>query len=235
MTSTVLDVTVLLLCVSASVVALGGAGDVGGEAGVSGPTPDEVADRLSTETVTVRYRAPEAPDDARTVHATRTELIALLVANGKRSGSGPDAAEGRADANGSAFGPRARSAVVAGIDERTRIDATIATAGGRGRPTAFATADRRSAEYRSDRRAAGPIAVAGAANAPEPPRRSRRPGGGGSKGGDAGRSAAAEPEETVALGAEPPRSADVATAVVTQPVPGGPGEERLVQIVVRRW
>ena len=232
MTSTVLDVTVLLLCVSASVVALGGAGDAGGEVGVSGPTPDEVADRLSTETVTVRYRAPEAPDDARTVHATRAELIALLVANGKRSGSGPDAAEVRADANGSAFGPRARSAVVAGIDERTRIDATIPTAGGRGCPTAFATADRRSAEYRTGRSPAGPIAVAGTANAPEPPRRSGRLG---DDGGDAGRSAAAESGETVVIGAEPPRSADVAPAVVTHPVPGDPGAERLVRIVERRW
>ena len=235
MTSTVLDVTVLLLCVSASVVALGGAGDVGGEVGVRGPTPGEVADRLSTETVTVRYRAPDAADDTRTVHATRTELIALLVANGERSDAESDAAEGRTDTNGSSFDARARSTVVAGIDERTRIDATIPTAGTRDRPTAFATADRRAANYRSGRRAAGPIVISGTANAPKPPRRSGRLGDDDSKGSDAGYSAATGPGETVTIGAEPPRSADVATAVVTHPIPRDSGEERLVRIVVRRW
>jgi len=235
MTSTVLDVTVLLLCVSASVVALGGVGDAGGEIGVGGPTPGEVADRLSTETVTVRYRAPEAPDHTRAVHATRAELIALLVANGERSAAGSDAAGGRTDPNESSFEARARSAVVAGIDERMRIDATIPTAAARDRPSAFSIADRRVAEYRSGRRAAGPIAVSGTANAPKPPRRSGRLSDDGSKGSDVGYSAATEPGETVVIGAEPPRSADVATAVVTHPVPDDSGEERLVRIVVRRW
>jgi hypothetical protein len=39
----------------------------------------------------------------------------------------------------------------------------------------------------------------------------------------------------VTIGPEPPRSADVATAVVTHPVPGEIETTASVRIVVRRW
>ena len=76
MTSTVLDVTVMLLCVSASVVALSAGGLPNG---AGAPTASESADRLSTETVTGTYTDPSAPGGDRTIHATRAELLALLV------------------------------------------------------------------------------------------------------------------------------------------------------------
>ncbi|WP_435074970.1 DUF7284 family protein [Halorubrum sp. HHNYT27] len=235
MTSTVLDVTVLLLCVSASVVALGGAEDVGSGGNVRGPTADEVADRLSTETVTVRYRAPEAANGTRTVHATRTELIALLVADGERSGVGLDSAGGRNGTDGSSFELRTRDAVVAGIGERTRIDAMVPTAATRNRPTSWSAVDRRAAEYAGGRGATGPIAVSGTPNTPRPPRRKGRTEDDSSKESDASRSAATETGAAVVIGAEPPRSADVATAVVTHPMPDGTEPGTSVRIVVRRW
>jgi len=74
-TSTVLDVTVLLLCVSASVVALGAADS---DRRAAGPEVAEVADLIVTETVTVTYASAEAPNGTRTVHATRAELLALV-------------------------------------------------------------------------------------------------------------------------------------------------------------
>jgi hypothetical protein len=234
MTSTVLDVTVLLLCVSASVVALGGAEDVEGEVNVQGPTADEVADRLATETVTVRYRAPDAANDSRTVHATRAELIALLVADGGGA-VGPDAAESRSGADGTSFELRARNAVVAGIDERTRIDATIPTGARRDRTTALATVETRVAEYSGGRRAAGPIATSGTANTPRPPRRKDRMSDGDSQRSGAGGHQATGDSKTVVIGAKPPRSADVATAVLTHPAPDGIETGRSVRIVVRRW
>ena len=104
-TSTVLDVTVLLLCVSASVVALG-ASDVGAP---DGPTATDAADRLATETVTVTYRDGDAPNGTRRVHATRAELLALLVER---------------DADG-AFDRRAVETVRAGLGPRTRVDAAM--------------------------------------------------------------------------------------------------------------
>lgn len=122
MTSTVLDVTVLLLCVSASVVALGG---VGGDGGARGPAVDEAADRLVTETVTVRYRASEAANGTRTVHATRAALLALLVADERDPGDGRDSGRSPDDSNPNGFKSRARETVAAGLDERTRIDATV--------------------------------------------------------------------------------------------------------------
>ncbi|GAB3702690.1 DUF7284 family protein [Halorubrum pallidum] len=120
MTSTVLDVTVMLLCVSASVVALSSGGlPNGGET----PTAGEVADRLSTETVTVTYADRSAPDGSRTVHATRAELLALLTANGTG-----DADVGTAtdeDRSVDAFERRTLAVVAAGLDDRTRIDARV--------------------------------------------------------------------------------------------------------------
>lgn len=107
MTSTVLDVTVLLLCVSASVVALGASDAVGPDA----PGASDAADRLVTETATVTYADADAPNGTRSVHATRAELLALV-------------AERNADG---AFGRRATEAVRAGLGPRTRIDVTVET------------------------------------------------------------------------------------------------------------
>ena len=109
MTSTVLDVTVLLLCVSASVVALG-ASDAGGP---DGPTATDAADRLVTETATVTYSDEGAPNDTRRVHATRAELLALVA---ERIGDGRSKG---------AFDRRAVDAVRTGIGPRTRVDVTV--------------------------------------------------------------------------------------------------------------
>jgi len=226
-TSTVLDVTVLLLCVSASVVALGG---VGVDTGGSGPTPtaDETADRLVTETVTVRYRTPEAANGTRTVHATRAELLALLVAGAGRSGT----VDRRDDATGNAFESRSREVVAAGIDGRTRIDATVpADASVEGDAERAATG-RRAADHRVVRRSAGPIAAAGTPNAP---RASHRIGTASEPRQNGERRPTAEGVETVAVGPEPPRNADVATAVVSHPAPSAAETDEPVRIVVRRW
>ncbi|ELZ38106.1 hypothetical protein C471_10996 [Halorubrum saccharovorum DSM 1137] len=112
MTSTVLDVTVLLLCVSASVVALGAAD---GGRGETGPEAAEVTDLIATETVTVTYASEEAPNGTRTVHATRAELLALVAA-------GDDVSDEKR-ASKEAFESEALAAVGRGIGPRTRIDA----------------------------------------------------------------------------------------------------------------
>lgn len=229
MTSTVLDVTVLLLCVSAGVVTLSG---VGSDAGVRGPSAGETADRLVTETVTVRYRAPEAANGSRTVRATRAELLALLVADRESPRGGRRATGDRDDGAGEAFGSRATAAVAAGLDERTRIDATVSTPANRERGTEGATADHVAPTRRDVRRGVEPRTVLNAPNASETARRDgsgREPDRGG-----AGRSAA-ERTESIAVGAEPPRSADVVTAVVTQPMPSEIEGDGPVRIVVRRW
>ena len=108
-TSTVLDVTVLLLCVSASVVALG-ASDAGGP---DGPTATDAADRLVTETATVTYPDEDAPNDTRRVHATRAELLALVA---ERSADGGER---------TAFDRRAVDRVRSGVGPRTRVDVTV--------------------------------------------------------------------------------------------------------------
>lgn len=132
MTSTVLDVTVMLLCVSASVVALGGPG--GDPHDRDGPTADTVADRLTTETATVRYRPANDVDgdtDARTVHATLAELLVIASATDERHAR---TKTGTTDGNTSitkgyrasatdvvseAFGPRNRLDVVLGPTQST--------------------------------------------------------------------------------------------------------------------
>ncbi|WP_049984367.1 hypothetical protein [Halorubrum sp. BV1] len=136
MTSTVLDVTVMLLCVSASVVALSSGGLPNG-AGM--PTASESADRLATETVTVTYAAPDAPGGTRTAHATRAEFLALLAAGHAASTDGASATDGAStddvstDADAltdqrrpvDSFEKRALAAVESGLDDRTRIDARV--------------------------------------------------------------------------------------------------------------
>lgn len=230
MTSTVLDVTVLLLCVSASVVALGGVGD---DVGSRGPTADQTADRLVTETETVRYRASEAANGTRTVVATRAELLALLVADGGDSDDEGGGARDRGDADGRGFESRATDAIASGLDGRTRIDATVPTAGTREREAARVSADRRAPGLRGGRRVSRLGAVSNTPNAPGP---SQRDG----PSGDSRRSGADVPTATgdvraVAVGDEPPRNADVTTAVVTHPIPSEAGTDGPVRIVVRRW
>lgn len=116
MTSTVLDVTVLLLCVSASVVALGAADS---DRRAAGPEVAEVADLIVTETVTVTYASAEAPNGTRTVHATRAELLALVAAENEGGGGKRAARE--------AFESEALAAIDRGIGPRTRVDAEVRT------------------------------------------------------------------------------------------------------------
>lgn len=121
MTSTVLDVTVMLLCVSASVVALGGVGGdpVGPTNGA--PDADRTADRVTTETATVRYDAA-AEDGERTVHATFAELLAMVAwddgARRKRAGS-----ESEKDPGG--FAATVLGVVSDAFGDRTRIDVRV--------------------------------------------------------------------------------------------------------------
>ncbi|MBP1923136.1 hypothetical protein J2751_002174 [Halorubrum alkaliphilum] len=111
MTSTVVDVTVLLLCVSASVITLGIAG--GGQgAGETGYTADDAADRLATETATITYPTPGAEDDSRTVHATLVEFLSMAIAAEEWDDTGA------ADR----FRTRARTVVTDSLGPRTRVD-----------------------------------------------------------------------------------------------------------------
>ena len=233
MTSTVLDVTVLLLCVSASVVALG-VNDAGGP---NGPTASDAADRLVTETTTVTYADDGAPNGTRRVHATRAELLALIVER---------------DA-GRTFGRRVVESVRAGLGPRTRIDATVESRededggnrAGSGVPAAFprltGPAVRGGGGPPAVRRHGMPqSAQVGGASSPKQgagdtvPARAVN---------DRGSEAGSAPSNSVAVGPEPPRNADVSAAVVTQPIPttiGGNAEESwssegVVRIVVRRW
>lgn len=230
MTSTVLDVTVLLLCVSASVVALGGVGD---DVGARGPTAGEAADRLVTETVTVRYRAPEAANETRTVHATRAELLALLVADAGGVHGERGAVRSPNDADRNRFESRATAAVAAGIDERTRIDATVPTAANWEGETAGSIADRDRASRRGGRRAVRPRIALDAPNAPVSPQRGAPDGG--SRRGRADGSVVTGDARTVTVGEEPPRNADVTTAVIAHPAAGETETDGPVRIVVRRW
>lgn len=192
MTSTVLDVTVLLLCVSASVVALG-ASDPGG---YGGPTATDVADSLVTETATVAYPDADAPNETRRVHATRAELLALVAAR--------DAA--------TAFDRRAVEVVRDGLGPRTRVDVMVEVG-----ESIHANDAGGPAVDRGVRGSADAMAVQSEATA--------------------------ERRDLVGFGPKPPRSANIAAAVVRQPIPDrfdGPSDERrpsdgVVRIVVRRW
>ena len=216
MTSTVLDVTVLLLCVSASVVALG-ASEPGGP---DGPTATDAADRLVAETATVTYADEDAPNGTRRVHATRAELLALVAVR---------------DETG-AFDREVVEAVRAGVGPRTRVDVTVRSAGEPDPDAALAAPEdgetRGAVETPTARGgASSPHSIAGE---PVPVRgvdRGDRPEG------------PSESERSVTVGPEPPRNADVAVAVVRQPIPGRTGDasgegrpsEGVVRIVVRRW
>ena len=215
-TSTVLDVTLLLLCVSASVVGLG-ASDARGP---DGPTAGDAADRLVTETTTVTYADADAPNGSRRVHATRAELLALVA---ERDADRP-------------FDRRAAESVRAGLGPRTRIDATVkatenSAATDRGGP-ALAPSLARLASATG--RGAGTLPGSRSPGSPRlaRPASDREPGDG-----------PIGPVNSVALGPEPPRNADVSVAVITQPTPGDVGNGAdgsresgsVVRIVVRRW
>lgn len=217
-TSTVLDVTVMLLCVSASVVALG-AGDGGTP---DGPTAENVADRLVTETATVGYR-DGGPNETRRIHATRAELLGLLAV---RDTDEP-------------FDRRAIEAVRSGLGPRTRIDVEVK----RGNETESVTAD--DSEWDPDVSAAAGGQEAWAARASIRPwtdsgsipiRTVGEPVSAESSAGPAG---ATDVRDPVVIGGDPPRTADVTAAVVRQPVPRSanerPGDGAFVRIVVRRW
>ena len=217
MTSTVLDVTVLLLCVSASVVALG-ATDA---AGPDGPTATDAADRLVTETATVTYPDEDAPNGTRRVTATRAELLALVAVR---------------DASG-AFDREAVEAVRAGVGPRTRVDVTVRGDDEWDADDGLAAApDGGTCE--TDR---PPTARGEASPSPQSIAGESVP----TRGVDGGArtDATSESRASVAVGPEPPRNADVAAAVVRQPIPGrisvASGERNpsdgVVRIVVRRW
>ncbi|SNR53476.1 DUF7284 family protein [Halorubrum vacuolatum] len=133
MTSTVLDVTVMLLCVSASVVALVAVDD-----GTSTAAPDaeSAADRLATETATVgvgetveSLTSPKVVigDTEGTIHATLAELLVMVA----EIDEGDDArAKGSADERMQAI-EEFRTTVIETVSERlgprVRIDVHAAT------------------------------------------------------------------------------------------------------------
>lgn len=121
MTSTVLDVTLLLLCVSASVVALGGID--GGPASETDGSAADAADRLVTETATVTYEVAGESHDSRTVHATLAELLVMAV---EERDSDPELGELRTDGR---FRSGAIEAVEHAMGPHTRVDVRYGTGG----------------------------------------------------------------------------------------------------------
>lgn len=244
MTSTVLDVTVLLLCVSASVVALGAAD---GDREVTGPEAAEVADLIATETVTVTYASAEAPNGTRTVHATRAELLALVAAESEGGGEKRAARE--------AFESEARRVIGRGIGPRTRIDAEVETeasrtsanetGGGSGAPSPD-VAD--GTPRRASNASAAPARPTGWGFGPDgigrsptttggtgiPWRIDRRHDDAGSPETE-GTTAGSKSPDPVTVGSEPPRGADVTVAVIAHPSPNATDAAGTVRIVIRRW
>ncbi|WP_435094698.1 DUF7284 family protein [Halorubrum sp. N11] len=244
MTSTVLDVTVLLLCVSASVVALGAADS---DSETAGPEAAEVADLIATETVTVTYASDEAPNRTRTVHATRAELLALVAAGG---GGG-----GGKRASREAFESEALAAIERGLGPRTRIDAEVETeasgdlekqnkseAGSRSPDAAVGSAHQMSNAPASP---TGPgrwrfdsdvidRASAGSAGTGVPWRIDREESGDGSRKTE-GQPTGSDSPNPVTVGSAPPQGADVTVAVITHPLSNDSDKTRTVRIVVRRW
>ncbi|EMA62984.1 DUF7284 family protein [Halorubrum kocurii] len=243
MTSTVLDVTVLLLCVSASVVALGA---VGGDRGPAGADAAEVADLIATETVTVTYASAEAPSGTRTVHATRAELLALVAAGADSGGEKQSAGE--------AFESEALAAVERAIGPRTRIDARVhaetaerrtnGSEGGSGAPSPDAgigptrwSSNASAAPLRSEGWEFGP---SGSGGGQDPigtgvPWRVERPERGEDRPGPESSSVEPKSPDSIAVGREPPRDVDVSVAVVRHPAPDAEDAAEPVRIVIRRW
>lgn len=109
MTSTVLDVAIMLLCVSASVIALGATErDLGSDGRTY--TAADAADRLVTETATVAYDVDGTDHETRTVHATLVELLGMVM---ETTGDGETADR---------FRSQALEAVEDALGTRTRVD-----------------------------------------------------------------------------------------------------------------
>lgn len=243
MTSTVLDVTVLLLCVSASVVALGAVDD---DRGPTGPDAAEVADLIATETVTMTYASAEAPNGTRTVHATRAGLLALVAVEPDRPGEKRAARE--------AFESEVLAVVMRAIGPRTRIDVELHTE----------VAERNASGSEGEAGSPSPIAGVGTSrwesNGSATPSRPAvwqlGPNGPGERQGPTGtgvpwrldrdersdESSEVESPATesgsagpITVGREPPRGADVRVAVIRHPTPGAEDAARPVKIVIRRW
>lgn len=262
MTSTVLDVTVLLLCVSASVIALG---PTGGEIGSDRPPAADVADRVATETVTVTYEAPDAPSGARTVHATRAELLAMIAVSEGRDPDGTD--------SNATFENRVRSAVTEGLGPRTRLDVRTIGAPTEEAETGNATDDRASVGIFDGREPTGrdrspvsdpsesPTSGTGAGDAtwwsanetgtPSWPTTGTGTSWAVELSDDMESGASRERRETgpaadgdettegvrtpLSIGLEPPRGVDTTVAVISHPAQGSSGRVDGIRIVVRRW
>lgn len=214
MTSTVLDVTVLLLCLSASVVALGNTGG-GPKAEPAGGTAGDIADRLVTETATVTYSTDGSERDdgdggnpihgTRTVHATLVELLVMTATNGGETGTG---LAGR-------FRSKAMRTVDDALDPRTRVDVR---AGRAERPESEGSGVSASA--------GGLRPVPGVGNGVRSTATWIGEGTNGSR--------SAPGRQAVSIGDEPPRNADVTTAIVTHPGSNG-SRGTDVRIVIRAW
>ncbi len=244
MTSTVLDVTVLLLCVSASVVALGAADR---DRGAVGPEASEVGDLIATETVTVTYASAEAPNGTRTVHATHAELLALVAAE-----DGGDRGE---NAPREAFESEALAAIDRRIGPRTRIDAEVELKGSDGPADETEGASEAASidavtgsPRRAPNRSAAPIGPrrwrfgsdgfvrdpAGAIGRGVPWRLDRKEFGDRSSETKVS-TAESELPKPITVGSDPPRGADVTATVITQPAPNDSKPVETVRIVIRRW
>ncbi|WP_430505186.1 DUF7284 family protein [Haloparvum sp. PAK95] len=208
MTSTVLDVTVFLLCVSASVGTL-----VAGGPAPAGDAPDAqaTADRIATVTGTVRFTVSnEEGERVRRHQATLSVLLANAALATDASGSAParepsgteddPAVAGDGSAGDGSAGDGSAGDGSAGVSEAPSyseavLDLVSTRIGSRTRVVARPTGrsdSEHSGEDRSDE----------------------------------------EHPAQVAVGPKPPRDADVAVAAFS--VPAG-SESEYVRIVVRRW
>lgn len=206
MTSTVLDVTVLLLCVSASVVVLGGV-DVGPPS--SQRTAADAADRLTTETATVRYTVDDESDEAnarRSVHATLVELLSAAVS-----------VETDTDATAARFRSLALETVADALGPRTRVDVRRpARPVNRTATTTTPDGETPSGETHDGETPDG-----------ETP---------GDEARDDRVTAVSEEAATLAsVGSSPPRDADVSVAVVRHPTSVARAGSEPLRIVVRVW
>lgn len=117
MTSTVIDVALFLLCVSAGVVTLTGASDLGATGtDTEGPDAGAVADLVATSTASVTYDpSPSTDDDEMTLthHATLAELLATAAgaAAGDRTVESSVSSRSTSEAYQTAVAQAVRSAV----------------------------------------------------------------------------------------------------------------------------
>ena len=227
MTSTVLDVSVLLLCLSAGVVLITG---VDHTPNSSAPTATDVADRLTTETVTVTYEPRDGPTDRRTVHATPAELLAMQVTAAEtRSGENSDRAAG--------FVSRSQSVVAAGLRPRTRIDVRRVSSESKAPSVEWITevAARASTQGQFPvRDMRTPAGEAISDRVSHRPNTGAKPRWNHAERETDSRKANDRVSTVVAIGPEPPRRVDSTSAIVRHPTPPASSATE-IQIVVRRW